>query len=103
MSILQLSSSLNANLDEAVLPGDLKIDLVTAYTQTYPEDATQVKLDQIKRFREEILNYFYRHKGDISSSELMALSSVRLSNFLQNKTHPLDFINNSSYNDDYSK
>jgi hypothetical protein len=103
VSILQLSSSLNANLDEAVFPDDLKIDLVTAYTQTYPEDATQVKLDQIKRFREEILNYFYRHKEDISSSEFMALSSVRLSNFLQNKTHLLDFIKNSSYNDDYSK
>ena len=68
MSILQFCSSLNANIDEAVLPDDLKIDLVAAY----PKDATQIKLDQIKRFREEILNYFYGDKGEISSSKMLA-------------------------------
>ena len=103
MSILQFSSLLNANLDEAVFPDDLKIDLVTAYSKTYPKDATQVKHERIKRFREEILNYFYGHKGDISSSELLALSSVRLSNPLQNRNHPLDFFKDSFYNDDAIK
>ena len=103
MSILQFGSLLNANLDEAVFPDDLKIDLVAAYTKTYPKDATQVKLDRIKRFREEILNYFYGHKEDISSSELSAISSVRFSNFWQNKNHPLDFFKDSSYNDDSIK
>ena len=103
MSILQFGSLLNANLDEAVFPDDLKIDLVAAYTMTYPKDATQVKLDRIKRFREEILNYFYGHKEDISSSELSAISSVRFSNFWQNKNHSLDFFKDSSYNDDSIK
>ena len=105
MSILQFGSLLNANLDEAVFPDDLKIDLVTIYSETYPKEATQVKLDRIKRFREEILNYFYFYedKGDISSSELLALSSVWFSNSLQNKNHPLDFFKDSSYNDDYMK
>jgi hypothetical protein len=79
VSILQLGSSLQANLDEAVFPSDLKIDLVTAHSQTTPKDATQVKLDRIKRFREEILKYYYGDKGDISSSEWLALSSVRWS------------------------
>ncbi len=72
VSILQFGSSLNSNLDEAVFPDDLKIDLVAAYTMTYPKDATQVKLDQIKRFREEILNYFYGNKRQISSSKMLA-------------------------------
>ena len=103
VSILQFGSLLNANLDEAVFPDDLKIDLVIAYSKTYPKDATQIKLDRIKRFREEILNYFYGHKGDISSSELLALSSVWFSNSLQNKNHPLDFFKDSSYNDDSIK
>ncbi len=103
MSILQFGSLLNANLDKAVFPDDLKIDLVTAYSKTYPKDATQIKLDRIKRFREEILNYFYGHKGDISSSELLALSSVWFSNSLQNKNHPLDLFKDSSYNDDSIK
>jgi len=68
MSILQFCSSLNANIDAAVFPDDLKIDLVAAY----PKDATQIKLDQIKRFREEILNYFYGDKREISSSKMLA-------------------------------
>jgi len=72
VSILQLASLLNANLDEAVFPDDLKIDLVAAYSRTYPKDATQIKLDQIKRFREEILNYFYGDKREISSSKMLA-------------------------------
>ena len=72
VSILQLASFLNANLDEAVFPDDLKIDLVAAYSRTYPKDATQIKLDQIKRFREEILNYFYGDKGEVSSSKMLA-------------------------------
>ena len=85
VSILQFGSSLNSNLDEAVFPDDLKIDLVAAYSKTYPKDAAQVKLDQIKRFREEILNFFYGDKGDISSSEMLASSSVRFSSSSQNK------------------
>ena len=97
VSILQFGSLLNANLDEAVFPDDLKIDLVTTYSETYPKEATQVKLDRIKRFREEILNYFYGDKGDISSSELLALSSVWFSNSFQNKNDSLDFFKNSSY------
>ncbi len=72
VSILQLASLLNANLDEAVFPDDLKIDLVAAYSRTYPKDATRIKLDQIKRFREEILNYFYGNKREISSSKMLA-------------------------------
>ena len=76
VSLLQLGSLLNANLDEAVFPDNLKIDLIAAYTKTYPRDATQVKLGQIMRFREEILNYFYGDQGGIRSSELLALSLV---------------------------
>jgi hypothetical protein len=72
VAILQLASLLNANLDEAVFPDDLKIDLVAAYSRTYPKDATQIKLDQIKRFREEILKYFYGDKREISSSKMLA-------------------------------
>ena len=100
VSILQFGSLLNSNLDEAVFPDDLKIDLITVYSKTYPKDATEVKLDQIKRFREEILNYFYGDKGDISSSEILAFSSVRFSSFSQNKNDPLDFFKDSSYNDE---
>ena len=74
VSILQLGSLLNANLDEAALPSDLKKDLIAAYTKTYPKDAVQVKLIQITRFREEILHYFFGDEGDIRSGEFLASS-----------------------------
>ena len=84
VSIFQLGSLLNSNLKEAVLPNDLKINLVTAYTQTHAKETSPEELiDQIKRFREGILNYFYRNKDDISSAELLSASD-RFSNSLQN-------------------
>ena len=58
VSILQVGSLLNMNLDEAVLPENLKIDLVDAYSATPPMESAQVKVDCIRRFREDILNFF---------------------------------------------
>lgn len=84
VSILQLGSLLNANLDAALFPKNLKIDLVAAYAKTYPEDTTQSKLGQIMRFRGEILNYFYGDEEDIRSGELFASSSDRSPNLYEN-------------------
>ena len=97
VSIHQFCSIFNTNLDKAVFPDSLKMDLVAAYSETYPRDDIQIKLDRIKRFREEILNYFYADEKEISGSEMVALSSAWYSNSMQIKDHPYDFFNDPSY------
>ena len=58
VSILQLGSLLNSNIDEADFPKNFKINLITEFTRAYQRDDTRIKLYRITRFREKILNYF---------------------------------------------
>ena len=117
VSIHQFGSLLNTNLDQAEFPNNLKIDLASTSSEPNAQDSKQSKLDRVKKFREDVINYFYDDKGNLSSSEMLALSSAWFSNsfqdknqsidffkdpslFLQNSYRPIDYLKNPAFNED---